>query len=153
MAGRTRRARSRTTAAKRKSATVKKLSPEQPAARDEGPRLIPLNAAAKDSGLARIEYYLGLADKALGHPAGRPEAAVLAADSPRPEVPSRSELPPPHDATLLPIPESPKLATPKPPLSPSRPYPPRLAVPRPPKGSSFPKPPKLSLPKPPKRVR
>ncbi len=93
MAGRKRSSRGRMTSGKRKSATVKKLSPEQPAARDEGPRLIPLNAAAKDSGLARIEYYLGLADKALGHPAGRPpEAAVFSADNPRAEVPSRSEL-------------------------------------------------------------
>src|ERR1700740_1781412 len=75
-----------------KARTVRKLSPEQPAARDEGPRLIPLGPA-KDAGLGRIEHYLDLADQALGHkpvrsPAGAPHPApaVLTSDVPRAEA-------------------------------------------------------------------
>lgn len=52
---------------KKNSSAAKKLSlipPTEPAARDEGPRLIPLNNAAKEP--SRLEHYLDLADTALG---------------------------------------------------------------------------------------
>lgn len=46
---------------------VVKLPPEEPAARDEGPRLIPFPADLKN-GLEppRVKHYLDLAEKALG---------------------------------------------------------------------------------------
>jgi hypothetical protein len=43
---------------------VKKLPSTAPAARDEGPRLIPLGEAPKEP--SRLEHYLDLADAALG---------------------------------------------------------------------------------------
>jgi hypothetical protein len=43
---------------------VKKLPSTAPAARDEGPRLLPLGEAPKEP--SRLEHYLDLADAALG---------------------------------------------------------------------------------------
>ena len=43
---------------------VKKLPSTAPAARDEGPRLLPLGQAPKEP--SRLEHYLDLADAALG---------------------------------------------------------------------------------------
>jgi hypothetical protein len=44
--------------------SLKRLTPNEPAARDEGPRLLPLNERAKEP--SRLEHYLDLADSALG---------------------------------------------------------------------------------------
>jgi hypothetical protein len=44
--------------------SLKRLSPAEPAARDEGPRLLPLSDPAKEP--SRLEHYLDLADSALG---------------------------------------------------------------------------------------
>jgi len=52
---------------KKNSSPAQKLSripPTEPAARDEGPRLIPLTQASKEP--SRLEHYLDLADTALG---------------------------------------------------------------------------------------
>ena len=145
------------------AATVRKLSPEQRAARDEGPRLIPL-VSGKDAGVGRIEHYLELADKALGHapptapvaapqnsqgigqiPAGQPGVQIVEEAPPAPlDVPAA----PPR---LLQPPQPPKLRVPKPPSLPKPPKPPKLARPTPPGAPAFPKPPKLSFPKPPGR--
>ncbi len=142
------------------AATVRKLSPKQRAARDEGPRLIPL-LPGKDAGVGRIEHYLELADKALGYappraplaapqnsegigqiPAGQPEVQIVEEASPAPlDVPAA----PPR---LLQPAHPPKLRVPKPPSLPKPPKPPKLARPMPPRAPAFPKPPKLSLPKP-----
>ncbi|HZR65321.1 MAG TPA: hypothetical protein VFA85_09250 [Terriglobales bacterium] len=46
------------------SRKVLRLPPSSEAARDEGPRLIPLDDRAKDP--SRLEHYLDLADTALG---------------------------------------------------------------------------------------
>lgn len=43
---------------------VKRLPPTSAAARDEGPRLLPLNDRAKEP--SKLEHYLELADSALG---------------------------------------------------------------------------------------
>jgi hypothetical protein len=43
---------------------LKRLAPTEPAARDEGPRLLPLSERAKEP--SRLEHYLDLADSALG---------------------------------------------------------------------------------------
>jgi len=43
---------------------VQRLSPSSEAARDEGPRLIPLEDHAKEA--SRLDHYLDLADTALG---------------------------------------------------------------------------------------
>jgi hypothetical protein len=43
---------------------LKPIPPEEPAARDEGPRLIPLDDRSKEP--SRLEHYLELADTALG---------------------------------------------------------------------------------------
>ena len=43
---------------------VKRLPPTAPAARDEGPRLLPLDETTRES--SRLEHYLDLADAALG---------------------------------------------------------------------------------------
>jgi len=43
---------------------VKKLPSTAPAARDEGPRLLPLEGSPKEP--SRLEHYLDLADAALG---------------------------------------------------------------------------------------
>ena len=43
---------------------VKLLPPTAPAARDEGPRLLPLEEATREP--SRLEHYLDLADVALG---------------------------------------------------------------------------------------
>ena len=40
------------------------IPPSEPAARDEGPRLIPLDDRSKEP--SRLEHYLELADTALG---------------------------------------------------------------------------------------
>ena len=145
-----------------KTASVRKLSPEQPAARDEGPRLIPLGPN-KDASLGRIEHYLELADRALGHsPAAQHErpvgVAVPAANDFRAEredtiaeAPTLDSAPPePAPALSLP-PLPPRLNLPRPPRLPKPPEPPKLMRAMPPKAPRFPKPPKLSLPKPPGR--
>ncbi|HZP16972.1 MAG TPA: hypothetical protein VFB00_03335 [Terriglobales bacterium] len=43
---------------------LKPIPPTEPAARDEGPRLIPLDDRSKEP--SRLEHYLELADTALG---------------------------------------------------------------------------------------
>jgi len=43
---------------------VKRLPSTAPAARDEGPRLLPLDETTRES--SRLEHYLDLADAALG---------------------------------------------------------------------------------------
>ncbi|HTM38642.1 MAG TPA: hypothetical protein VL156_17955 [Terriglobales bacterium] len=43
---------------------LKPIPPEESAARDEGPRLIPLDDHSKEP--SRLEHYLELADTALG---------------------------------------------------------------------------------------
>lgn len=43
---------------------IKLIPPTEPAARDEGPRLIPLDDRSKEP--SRLEHYLELADTALG---------------------------------------------------------------------------------------
>lgn len=45
-------------------APIKAIPPTEPAARDEGPRLIPLDDRSKEP--SRLEHYLELADTALG---------------------------------------------------------------------------------------
>jgi len=47
-----------------KKAGLERLAPSEPAARDEGPRLIPLDDKAKEP--SRLDHYLELADSALG---------------------------------------------------------------------------------------
>ncbi|HET7209349.1 MAG TPA: hypothetical protein VFI95_22425 [Terriglobales bacterium] len=42
---------------------LKRLPPSAPAARDEGPRLLPLDESGKEP--SRLEHYLELADSAL----------------------------------------------------------------------------------------
>jgi hypothetical protein len=49
----------------RKKKLVKILSPKNPEARDEGPRLIPLDDQDVPTS-SRLDYYLSLADKMLG---------------------------------------------------------------------------------------
>jgi hypothetical protein len=44
--------------------TLRPIPPTEPAARDEGPRLIPLDDRSKEP--SRLEHYLELADTALG---------------------------------------------------------------------------------------
>ncbi len=46
------------------SSKLKPIPPTEPAARDEGPRLIPLDDHSKEP--SRLEHYLDLADTALG---------------------------------------------------------------------------------------
>jgi hypothetical protein len=46
------------------STKLERLPPTAPAARDEGPRLIPLDERSKEP--SRLEHYLELADTALG---------------------------------------------------------------------------------------
>ena len=46
-----------------KTKLLRPIPPDQPAARDEGPRLIPLDVSKEPS---RLEHYLDLADTALG---------------------------------------------------------------------------------------
>ena len=48
----------------RSSPKLKPIPPEESAARDEGPRLIPLDDRSKEP--SRLEHYLELADTALG---------------------------------------------------------------------------------------
>lgn len=151
---------------KAKSAIVRKLSPEQPAARDEGPRLIPLGPG-KDAGVGRIEHYLELADKALGHTPvkapvpvlqGSEAAAQIPTGQPGAEVVEQAPPVPPHVPSPVasayvfqPLYPPPKLQVPKPPSVPKPPKPPKLTRPLPPKAPAFPKSPRLSLPKPPRR--
>ncbi len=47
-----------------RNSTVQRIPPTAEAARDEGPRLIPLGEHGKDP--SRLEHYLDLADTALG---------------------------------------------------------------------------------------
>jgi hypothetical protein len=49
---------------KKRKANIERFSPTEPAARDEGPRLIPLDDKAKEP--SRLDHYLELADSALG---------------------------------------------------------------------------------------
>lgn len=49
---------------KKRKTTIERLPPSEPAARDEGPRLIPLDEKAKEP--SRLDHYLELADSALG---------------------------------------------------------------------------------------
>jgi hypothetical protein len=46
------------------SSKLKPIPPTEPAARDEGPRLLPLDDRSKEP--SRLEHYLDLADTALG---------------------------------------------------------------------------------------
>jgi hypothetical protein len=59
-----RRKRSNREAAATSVRKVKRLPPTAPAARDEGPRLLPLEETTRES--SRLEHYLDLADVALG---------------------------------------------------------------------------------------
>jgi hypothetical protein len=43
---------------------LRAIPPTEPSARDEGPRLIPLDDRSKEP--SRLEHYLELADRALG---------------------------------------------------------------------------------------
>jgi hypothetical protein len=45
---------------------VQRIPPTSEAARDEGPRLIPLVEADRSKEPSRLEHYLELADRALG---------------------------------------------------------------------------------------
>lgn len=47
-----------------KASKLKLIPPTEPTARDEGPRLIPLDEPSKEP--SRLEHYLELADTALG---------------------------------------------------------------------------------------
>ena len=48
----------------KKAGKIERLPPTAPAARDEGPRLIPLEDRISEP--SRLEHYLDLADTALG---------------------------------------------------------------------------------------
>ncbi|MBV8477962.1 MAG: hypothetical protein JOZ36_14960 [Acidobacteria bacterium] len=50
--------------AKVRKRRLERLPPSAPAARDEGPRLIPLEEKGKEP--SRLDHYLELADSALG---------------------------------------------------------------------------------------
>lgn len=50
--------------AKKRKKNIERLPPSEPAARDEGPRLIPLEEKSKEP--SRLDHYLELADSALG---------------------------------------------------------------------------------------
>jgi len=50
--------------AERNRRTLKPIPPTEPAASDEGPRLIPLDDRSKEP--SRLEHYMELADTALG---------------------------------------------------------------------------------------
>jgi len=54
----------KTRAVKGRAAKVKRIPPTAEAARDEGPRLLPLVDRSKEP--SRLEHYLDLADTALG---------------------------------------------------------------------------------------
>ncbi len=150
----------------RKPHQVTKLSPEQPAARDEGPRLLPLPSHSREDPLAgRLERYLSLADTAFGRPAGKTgqltsvswseiaePAAEITEKLPRPEDPSLEDAVSPPEVSAT-APAHPKLDIPRPPARPDSPRPPKLAMPKPPRRPSPPKPPKLSAPRPPRRPR
>jgi hypothetical protein len=49
---------------KKRKPHIERLPPSEPAARDEGPRLIPLDEKSKEP--SRLDHYLELADSALG---------------------------------------------------------------------------------------
>ncbi len=68
VAGKKRKAKS---GRKAKVSRITKLAPSQPAARDEGPRLIPLRKAQDGS---RIDHWVELADRALAAPAKKKNA-------------------------------------------------------------------------------
>jgi hypothetical protein len=50
----------------RSKGQVQRIPPTSEAARDEGPRLIPLVEADRSKEPSRLEHYLELADRALG---------------------------------------------------------------------------------------
>lgn len=50
---------------------LERLPPSEPAARDEGPRLIPLEEKVKEP--SRLDHYLELADFALGQSENKKE--------------------------------------------------------------------------------
>lgn len=56
------------------SRNVKRLPPTAPSARDEGPRLLPLDDRINEP--SRLEHYLDLADAALGAKGGHRRTAV-----------------------------------------------------------------------------
>ncbi len=153
-----------------RKAPVTKLSPEQPAARDEGPRLLPLPSRSREDPLTgRLERYLSLADTAFGRPPGKTgqltplgeggEFTEPGAEATKNLLTSNlriSEDPPVEDAVSPPdfSPDSPTRRKPeiaRPPARPNSPRPPRLAMPKPPRRPSPPKPPRLSPPRPPRR--
>lgn len=109
-----------------KGTTVRKVSPEQPAARDEGPRLIPLGPA-KEAGLTRMEHYLNLADNALS--TLRSRSLKERRRSSRPVHGNSGERsnvdPAKEDPPALPEPAAPLVA----PSSLPTPHPPRLRLP------------------------
>jgi hypothetical protein len=57
-------------ALRHKKRTVKIMRPEQKEARDEGPRLLPLEDAKPSD--SRLQHYIKLADVALKHRLGKP---------------------------------------------------------------------------------
>jgi hypothetical protein len=118
------------------------LSPEQPAARDEGPRLIPLRPA-KDAGIGRIEHYLELADKALGRAPGKAPEAASENFEPTTHIPDVQAGP--KFAENSPTVAA-DLAFPAPPRSFQPAYPPKLQVPKPRSLASPPKPPEITRP-------
>lgn len=56
---------------KSRKSKLERLPPSAPAARDEGPRLIPLEEKGKEP--SRLDHYLELADSALGQSEGKSE--------------------------------------------------------------------------------
>lgn len=50
--------------ARKPAKKIRAIPPTEPSARDEGPRLIPLDDRSKEP--SRLEHYLELADTALG---------------------------------------------------------------------------------------
>ena len=66
-----RKRRNRTSGGKTGKSRITKLTPSQAAARDEGPRLIPLR---KPQETPKIDHWVELADKALGGPAKKKSA-------------------------------------------------------------------------------
>ena len=128
-----------------------KVPPSSPAAKDEGPRLIPLEEV-RDSASARVDHYLALADSMLGSKSAPSEIAPPIETIPVPEFVVSPEVEAP--ATTSPVrsrPKPPKLALPKPPKPPAMPKPPQLSAPKLPLRPPSPRPPRMNVPKPPKR--
>jgi hypothetical protein len=149
---------------RRKRPRVTKLSPEQPAARDEGPRLLPLPTRAReDPAAGRLERYLSLADTAFGRPSGSTgqltaaaaeavsriaEPAVTGKIEGTQEPAAEQDKDAPEAGSGPPV--HPKLEPARRPVRPNSPKPPKMTLPKPPRRPS---PPKLSAPKPPRRPR